>query len=148
MLPWLSAGNMACSLKVYTPLLTCSQLHKHAIYCTVIITATVPVKKSFHELDVFAVHYWLDDIRCNGTEESLLDCEHAAPGLHDCGYNERARVACKSSLHLMPFALVVQCCSEYAGNGTSRIDTMPERGSTVLAVPHHDHGHRITGVFY
>ena len=72
-----------------------------------IITATVPVKESFHELDVFAVHYWLDDIRCNGTEESLLDCEHAAPGLHDCGYNERAELLV--SLHYTHNAICIDC---------------------------------------
>ena len=43
------------------------------------------------------VHYWLDDIKCNGDETSLLDCEHSPLGLHDCLSHERAGVACKSN---------------------------------------------------
>ena len=43
----------------------------------------------------FQVHYWLDDIQCKGDEESLLDCNHAALGDHDCGDHEIAAVSCK-----------------------------------------------------
>ena len=43
----------------------------------------------------FQVHYWLDDIHCDGDEESLLDCNHAAPGDHNCADHEIAAVTCK-----------------------------------------------------
>ena len=43
----------------------------------------------------FQVLYWLDDIQCKGDEESLLDCDHAAPGDHNCGDHEIAAVSCK-----------------------------------------------------
>ena len=41
------------------------------------------------------VTYWLDDLKCDGDESSLLDCESGDLGLHNCGPYERAGVACK-----------------------------------------------------
>ncbi|CAI8007779.1 Soluble scavenger receptor cysteine-rich domain-containing protein SSC5D [Geodia barretti] len=58
---------------------------------------TVPIRRRYQSRNVSLVHYWLDDIQCNGDEESLLDCQHAALGSHDCGYNDRASVACQGS---------------------------------------------------
>ena len=45
--------------------------------------------------DLFQVHYWLDDIQCKGNETSLLDCNHAALGDHNCADREIAIVLCK-----------------------------------------------------
>ena len=41
------------------------------------------------------VEYWLDDVNCEGNEDSLLDCPHAGIGLHNCRARERAGVVCQ-----------------------------------------------------
>ncbi len=46
----------------------------------------------------------LDDLQCEGDEETLLDCVHSGVGRHNCDHNEDAGVVCvsKSSfLHVM-----------------------------------------------
>uniref|UniRef100_A0A8C0ZLG8 SRCR domain-containing protein n=1 Tax=Castor canadensis TaxID=51338 RepID=A0A8C0ZLG8_CASCN len=36
----------------------------------------------------------LDDVRCTGSEHSLLECTHAGVGTHNCGHQEDAGVVC------------------------------------------------------
>ena len=36
----------------------------------------------------------LDDVRCYGDEESILDCDHADWGRHNCDDREAAGVFC------------------------------------------------------
>ena len=43
-------------------------------------------------------HYWLDDLRCNGTEASLSACDHGGWGNHNCGPHEAAGVVCTTVL--------------------------------------------------
>ena len=62
------------------------------------ITDTVPTWGSTF-LNHSLVHYWLDNIKCDGTEESLLDCEYEALGYHNCRDDEIAGVECK---HIRP----------------------------------------------
>ncbi|KAH9493194.1 Deleted in malignant brain tumors 1 protein [Bulinus truncatus] len=38
--------------------------------------------------------FWLDDVRCTGTETTLFDCPHRTWGAHDCGIHELAGVKC------------------------------------------------------
>lgn len=38
----------------------------------------------------------LDDVQCDGTEETLLNCQHAGVGMHNCHHHEDAGVVCTS----------------------------------------------------
>ena len=38
--------------------------------------------------------YWLDDVRCNGDESTLIECDHRGIGKHNCGRREMAGVNC------------------------------------------------------
>ena len=53
------------------------------------------------------VQYWLDDVQCEGSEQSLFDCQHRQPiGTHNCVRRERAGVHCLSmSLQNIPMSL-------------------------------------------
>lgn len=42
----------------------------------------------------------LDDVQCEGTEETLLNCQHAGVGQHNCGHQEDAGVICSDSEHV------------------------------------------------
>ena len=41
------------------------------------------------------VSFLLDDMRCNGEEESLIECPHAGIGVHNCRSHEIAGVRCR-----------------------------------------------------
>ena len=39
----------------------------------------------------------LDDVSCDGTENTLLDCTHSTIGTSDCSHSEDAGVKCQSN---------------------------------------------------
>ena len=41
-------------------------------------------------------HFFLDDVACKGTEESIFDCGHRGLGKHNCGTREWAGVICNN----------------------------------------------------
>lgn len=43
----------------------------------------------------------LDDLRCSGMEQDLLECSHAPIGDSDCGHAEDVGVICEASEGMM-----------------------------------------------
>ncbi|XP_052271847.1 deleted in malignant brain tumors 1 protein-like [Dreissena polymorpha] len=43
---------------------------------------------------------WLDDVKCNGTESSLFNCQANSWGVEDCGLSEDVGVDCNFSLNI------------------------------------------------
>ena len=41
---------------------------------------------------------WLDDVRCLGSEASIVNCPHLGWGSHNCGHSEDASVICSRKL--------------------------------------------------
>ncbi|KAH3725243.1 hypothetical protein DPMN_051078 [Dreissena polymorpha] len=39
---------------------------------------------------------WLDDVSCNGTESSIVNCAHSEWGMHNCVHEEDVGVICGS----------------------------------------------------
>ena len=97
------------------------------------------------ELDIidfsssFQVHYWLDDIHCDGDEESLLDCDHAALGDHNCADHEIAAVSCKKCFSLCSFKLISPCL----GNETA----IEPRAGLIVHGQSSPHGLKVIGMF-
>ena len=40
---------------------------------------------------------WLDNVHCNGSEQSITSCTHNGWGNHNCGHYEDAGVECSST---------------------------------------------------
>ena len=37
---------------------------------------------------------WLDDVTCRGFEDRLIECNHPALGIHNCGHHQDVGVSC------------------------------------------------------
>ena len=38
---------------------------------------------------------WLDNLRCTGTEGTILNCSHSGVGTHNCGHSEDVGIICQ-----------------------------------------------------
>lgn len=52
--------------------------------------------------------FWLDDVRCSGTETSISQCQSGVWGQHDCDDREAAGVFCDSSNYSVPIPTVIE----------------------------------------
>lgn len=71
-----------------------------------ILFAYINIKTVCFLLSIVAAYYnsahfgagrgpiWLDNLRCSGSEFSLLQCSHAGTGVHNCGHSEDVSVNC------------------------------------------------------
>lgn len=59
----------------------------------------IATHKSLFE-PISPVKFWLDDVRCNGNESSLLNCLHAGSGFQNCNETEAAGVVCKEGVYM------------------------------------------------
>ena len=41
---------------------------------------------------------WLDDVRCSGSESSIVNCQHRGWGVENCDHSDDASVICSSKL--------------------------------------------------
>ena len=39
---------------------------------------------------------WLDEVQCQGNENSIVNCPHNPWGVHNCGHHEDASAICSS----------------------------------------------------
>jgi len=57
----------------------------------------------------------LDELRCNGSERTLLECGHNSVGVHDCSHSEDAGVRCGGVYVVtVVVSIVCMCVCEYA----------------------------------
>ena len=58
----------------------------------------------------------LDELRCAGSESSLLECGHDPVGVHDCSHSEDAGVRCGGvcvCVHVCAVCMCVLCVHAY-----------------------------------
>ena len=70
--------------------------HHHLHSFLLIIIASYPLLSHANSDESLIIH--LDDVHCNGNEETLTDCNHRGIGVHNClAGSEEAGVICTGS---------------------------------------------------
>ena len=75
-------------------------LHLLARFCVIVVmwnpvlSTAVPMALSFAHFGPGRGPIHLDDLGCNGSEVSLLECPHKGVGNHNCKHLEDAGVDC------------------------------------------------------
>ena len=65
---------------------------------------------------------WVDQIRCNGNEQSILECTHNGWGIHDCRHREDAGVHCERKVAVKPAHMPVRlACPGNTQDGTCTV---------------------------
>ena len=49
---------------------------------------------------------WLDDVDCNGSEDSIFDCQHRGFGVHNCVHTEDIGIIC-GECHTIMYILIL-----------------------------------------
>ena len=93
--------HMQCSTGVVTSInslmtLITNNIHILVGFSLYINSGAVATHRSSFDDDEL-VAYWLDDVMCTGTENSLVQCVHNGLGFHNCQSNERAGVICQGT---------------------------------------------------
>lgn len=57
---------------------------------------------------------WFDDVYCEGSESSLLDCSHSGFQVHNCRHSEDAGVVCSSKSSTLHYIIIQKrICTVY-----------------------------------
>ncbi|XP_076025209.1 scavenger receptor cysteine-rich domain-containing group B protein [Genypterus blacodes] len=86
----------------------------------------------------------LDNIQCEGTEMSLIDCEHAGWGQHNCGHHEDAGVICEGKTDFIPlgrdFGITQRMHQSTQPPAGSTFSTSAQRALRLVGGQHHCEG--------
>lgn len=86
---------------------------------------------------------WLDDVRCNGRESRLSECNHLGWGVHNCNAYEGTGVTCGQTIaegigvHVSPQTLTITEGDDPGGRYTMRLQTEPSGTVTVTPASTH-----------
>ena len=70
-------------------------ISKSVVSFSSLCVGSLPLSGAFFGSGSGPIH--LDDVVCDGTEPSLLECARSSIGQHDCDHSEDAEVRCEGS---------------------------------------------------
>jgi hypothetical protein len=66
------------------------------VWCNIFFFSLIAVARSSSYFGRGYGRIWLDDVKCVGTEDDILNCSHRGIGVHNCSHGNDASVSCKS----------------------------------------------------